>query len=441
VPRSAPVKKARLIQHSAGLRTIEPQNDLMKGPHPTLWTCLIAILIMTLTAHAQKLGGKPLVPPPGARELLAALNDPMKSADTKAMSQLVFRMWGRQALMKGKAGARVEDTTAAWAVISKDPARVVDARGMLIGQMKSIGEEGLQALALELPNFNEFQYRVEASGMTLLAGTTRIESYPRPPEAIPDPALPQGRLEKFEWRESKVFPNTVRNVVVYIPAQYQAGQPASLMVWQDGSRHADPAGSMRATVVMDHLIARGDMPVTIGVFIDPGRSLKQKPEDNKTPNRSFEYDSLGDAYVGFVLDEILPQVRQRYSLTWSDKPEDHAIAGGSSGGICAFNAAWERPDQFRKVLTWVGSFVNLRGGHVYPAIIRETERKPLRVYLLDGSNDLDNPYGNWPIANKNMAASLKYMGYDYRFDFGECFHGSKAMSASLPEALKWLWRK
>ena len=134
-------------------------------------------------------------------------------------------------------------------------------------------------------------------------------------------------------------------------------------------------------------------------------------------------------------------MKQRYSLSWSDKAEDHAIAGGSSGGICAFNAAWERPDQFHKVLTWVGSFVNLRGGHVFPALIRETERKPLRVYLLDGRNDLDNAFGNWPIANKNMAASLKYMGYDYRFDFGECFHGSKGMSASLPDALRWLWRK
>ncbi len=413
----------------------------MKGLHLTLCTCLLAMLPGVPAAHAQKAAGRPSGPPPGARELLAALNDPVKSADPRAMSQLVFRMWGRQALMKGRAGARVEDTTVAWAVISPEPASVVDSRGMLIGQMKPIGHEGLQTLALELPNFTEFAYRVEAAGHTLLVGTTHIESYPAPPEAKADPAIPQGRLEKFEWKDSKVFPRTVRNVVVYIPAQYDAARPPALMVWQDGSRHADPGGQMRAPVVMDHLIARGDMPVTIGVFIDPGHTPKQKPEETKAANRGFEYDSLGDAYVRFVLDEILPEVRQRYSLTWSDKPEDHAIAGGSSGGICAFNAAWERPDQFRKVLTWVGSFVNLRGGNVYPARIREAEHKPLRVYLLDGSNDLDNPYGNWPIANQNMAASLKYMGYDYRFDFGQCFHGSKAMSAALPDALKWLWRK
>ncbi|MDB6075504.1 MAG: putative esterase [Verrucomicrobiaceae bacterium] len=397
---------------------------------------------MTEMVHAQKPVGKPSgMPPVGAQELLTALNDPARALDAKAMAQLMFRVWGKQTLMKGKAGARVEGTTVAWAVINEGPARVVDAHGALIGQMKSIGKDGLQVLALEMPNFHEIDYRIEVGGMTLLAGSTRIEYYPLPPEAKPDLAIPQGRLEKFEWKDSRVFPNTTRNVVVYIPSQYDISEPASLMVWQDGSRHADPTGGLRATVVMDHLIAKGEMPVTIGVFIDPGHTLRQKPEDAKAPNRGFEYDSLGSAYVTFVLNEILPQVKQRYSLNWSDKPEDHAIAGGSSGGICAFNAAWERPDQFRKVLSWVGSFVNLRGGHVYPAFIREAERKPLRVYLLDGSNDLDNPYGNWPIANKNMAASLKYMGYDYRFDFGQCFHGSKGMSASLPDAMRWLWRK
>ena len=416
----------------------------MKNTIRTFWSISIVLVFMTAAVHAQKPAGKPAAAPPvGANELLAALNDPMKSADPKVMSQLVFRMWGRQTLMKGKAGARVEGTTVAWAVINQEPARVVDAHGALIGQMKPIGHEGLQVLALEMPNFHEIDYRIEVGGMTLLAGTTRIEFYPVPLEARPDPAIPQGRQEVFEWKESKVFPGTSRNVVVYIPAQYDAAKPASLMVWQDGSRHADRAvpGGLHATAVMDHLIAKGEMPVTIGVFIDPGRNQKQKPEDTKAANRGFEYDSLGDAYVRFVVDEILPQVKQRYSLSWSDKAGDHSIAGGSSGGICAFNAAWERPDQFHKVLTWVGSFVNLRGGHVFPALIRETERKPLRVYLLDGRNDLDNAYGNWPIANKNMAASLKYMGYDYRFDFGECFHGSKGMSASLPDALRWLWRK
>jgi enterochelin esterase family protein len=375
--------------------------------------------------------------PPSVIELKKGFDS---STDNAALQALVLKMFGKQNLAMGKAGAKVEATTAAWAVISPSQAHVIDGKGKVLGEMRKLNDDGLQVLAMELPNFTEFDYKVEAEGMAMLAGTIRVEHYEWPPESKPQPDVPQGRQEKFEWKDSKVFPNTARDVTVYVPAQYDATKPTSLMVWQDGSRHADPNGGLRATRVFDTLIAKGEMPVTIGVFIDPGRKLTQKPGD-KAANRGFEYDSLGDAYSRFVIDEILPEVKRRYSLTWSDKPEDHAIGGGSSGGICAFTVAWEHPDQFRKVLSWVGSFVDLRGGHVYPAMIRKTERKPLRIYLLDGDNDLDNPYGNWPIANQNMAAALKYMGYDYRFDFGHCFHGSKGMSASLPDALRWLWRK
>jgi enterochelin esterase family protein len=144
--------------------------------------------------------------------------------------------------------------------------------------------------------------------------------------------------------------------------------------------------------------------------------------------------------VRFLLDEILPEVQKRYGVKFRPQPEAWAIAGGSSGGICSFTAAWERPDKFRKVLCWVGTFVDIRGGNAYPYLVRITERKPIRVYLLDGTNDLDNKFGNWPLANRMMETSLKYMGYDYRIDWTECFHGSKGMSPALPEALRWLWR-
>lgn len=401
---------------------------------------LLALTLLSSVALAQAPKPKPAWVPPSVVELKQSLD---ASAEPSKLSALVFKMFGKQSLAMGKAGAKVENTTAAWAVISANPVQVIEGKGKVLGEMKKINDEGLQVLALDLPNFREFDYRLESNGMALLAGTIRIEHYEMPAEAKAQAGVPEGRLEKFEWKDSHVFPNTVRDVTVYIPAQYDATKPASLMVWQDGTRHADPngqPGQLRATRVFDTLIAKGEMPVTIGVFIDPGRKPTQKAGD-KAANRGFEYDSLGDAYARFVINEILPAVKQRYSLTWSDRPEDHAIAGGSSGGICAFTVAWERPDQFRKVLSWVGSFVNLRGGHVYPAMIRKAERKPLRIYLLDGDNDLDNPFGNWPLANQNMAASLKYMGYDYRFDFGHCFHGSKGMSASLPEALRWLWRK
>lgn len=399
---------------------------------------LLAILLsLSATASAQNRKGKGSAGPGSVIALAKALGD--SAAEPKVLEGMVFRLFGRQNLMMGKAGARVEKRLVAWAVMNPLPARVVDGKGELLGEMKPVGSAGLQALALEVPNFSSVDYRVEVGDATLLAGHVQIEEYQMPPEWTPSPEVPAGRLESFEFSESRVFPNTIRQVSVYVPASYEADKEAALMVWQDGSRHADPNGQMRATVVMDHLIAQKKMPVTVGVFIDPGRRAGQKSGD-KAGNRGFEYDSLGDAYVSLVTEEVLPEVQRRYGLKWSDKPSLRAIAGGSSGGICAFTAAWERPDQFGKVLSWVGSFVNLRGGHVYPALIRKSERRPIRVYLLDGSNDLDNPFGNWPIANQNMAEALKFAGYDCRFDFGQCFHGSKGMSASLPDAMRWLWR-
>lgn len=387
-------------------------------------------------ASAQAKGKTPWVAP----SVIALKKAVEAGKPAEEIQAQVFKMFGKQNLAMGKAGAKIEATTAAWAVIHKAPAQVIDGKGNVLGALKPINDSGLQLLVMDLPNFAEVAYKVESEGMALVAGTLHVEHYEMPAEAKPAPDVPVGRQEVFEFSDSKVFPNTVRQVTVYIPAQYDAAKPASLMVWQDGSRHADPTGGMRATRVIDTLIAKGEMPVTIGVFIDPGRRPNQKVGD-KAANRGFEYDSLGDAYATCLINEILPEVKNRYQLVWSDKPEDHAIAGGSSGGICSFTVAWERPDQFRKVLSWVGSFVNLRGGHVYPAMIRKTEKKPLRVYLLDGDNDLDNPFGNWPLANQNMAAALKFAGYDYRFDYGHCFHGSKGMSASLPDALRWLWRK
>jgi enterochelin esterase family protein len=275
--------------------------------------------------------------------------------------------------------------------------------------------------------------------MARVGGTVRVESFDLTKDSEVQAGVPRGRLEKMAWNESKIFPGTVRNVTVYIPQQYQTGKEACLMVWQDGSRHVDPAGSLRASVVFDNLIHQKEMPVTIGVFIDPGRKPNQTNRD-KAANRGLEYDSLGDAYVRFLLEEILPEVQKRFSVQFRTQPECWAIAGGSSGGICAFTAAWERPNKFRKVLSWVGTFVDIRGGNAYPYLLRITEKKPLRVYLLDGVNDLDNKFGNWPLANHMMEASLKYMNYDHRVDWTQCFHGSKGMAANLPDALRWLWR-
>jgi enterochelin esterase family protein len=194
--------------------------------------------------------------------------------------------------------------------------------------------------------------------------------------------------------------------------------------------------------VFDNLIAKGEMPPTIAVFINPGheKSKEKLQSPWRSSNRSFEYDSLGDLYARFLLEEIIPEVEKRYVI--SQDPELRAICGASSGGICSFTVAWERPNSFRKVLSTIGSFTNLRGGNVYPSLVRKTEPKPLRVYLADTSGDVDNAFGSWPWSNKLMASALQYMGYDTRFDWAEGYaHNADHGGALFPEALKWLWRK
>ncbi len=256
------------------------------------------------------------------------------------------------------------------------------------------------------------------------------------PEAQPHPGVPRGALLKMPpFTNSSAFPGTVRDWWVYVPRQYDPGKPACLMVFQDGAGYVNTG---TVPTVFDNLIAKKEMPITIGVFINPGSVPAAAEGEKPRSNRSFEYDSLGDLYAKFLIQEILPEVTKKYNIT--KDPEGHAIGGASSGGICAFTVAWERPDEFRKVLSHIGSFVNIRGGHNYPALIRKTEKKPLRVFLQDGSHDLDNLHGNWPLANQEMAAALKFMNYDYQFVFGEGTHSGKHGAAILPESLRWLWR-
>lgn len=274
----------------------------------------------------------------------------------------------------------------------------------------------------------------------LVAGALAIDDYPLTPDHERQPDVPRGTVEKMPPWESKVFAGTIRDWWIYIPANHRPGAGTALMVFQDGHDYINEKGNWRVPVVFDNLIARNEMPPTIGVFINPGHDpSKGKPENPwKVSNRSVEYDSLGDRYARFLIDEILPEVRRKYPF--SDDPELRAIGGASSGGICSFTVAWERPDQFRKVFSTIGSYVNLRGGNAYPYLLRKTERKPLRIFLQGGENDLDNAFGNWPLANKMMAASLQYKGYDFRFVMGDGAHNSKHGGSLLPEAMRWLWR-
>lgn len=253
--------------------------------------------------------------------------------------------------------------------------------------------------------------------------------------------IPKGKLmEKDPILNSKVYPDTARKWWIYVPAQYSPEKPANLMIFQDGHDYVNLKGNWRVPTVFDNLIHNGTMPVTIAVFINPGNhGGHDLPSAWKSSNRSKEYNKLGLDYSNFLLNEIIPLVEKDYKL--SQNPEDWAIGGASSGAIAAFTVAWERPDKFRKVFSTIGSYVDLDGGHVYPALIRRAKPKPLRVFLQDGAGDVDNQFGNWPIANQLMYRALLYKGYDVHFVFGVGAHNSKHGGAIFPEAMQWLWRK
>ncbi len=283
------------------------------------------------------------------------------------------------------------------------------------------------------------------SAFTLLVAATlrpapAADDYAFGPDSERQPGVPQGKVTQFRWKDSKVFEGTERDCWLYVPAQYDGKTPASVMVFQDGGNYVNEKGQFRVPIVFDNLIHKKEMPVTIGVFINPGK-FPTPGKDGKDwrTNRSFEYDTPSKQYVTFLEKEILPEVAKSVKLR--DDAAGRAICGISSGGICAFTAAWERPDLFSKVLSQVGSFTNIRGGDVYPGLIRKTERKPIRVFLQDGSGDLDNLHGNWPLANLSMAAALRFMEYDYKLAFGDGGHNGKHGGVILPESLRWLWRE
>jgi len=261
--------------------------------------------------------------------------------------------------------------------------------------------------------------------------------YPLGPDSQRQEGVPKGTVTKWKWT-STVFAKTERDCWTYVPAQYDKEKPAAVMVFQDGGGYVSENGQQRVPIVFDNLIHKKKMPVTVGIFLQPGSFPPEKEGGKPRSNRSFEYDTMSDQYSRFILDEILPEVGKTLNL--SKDPRDRAICGISSGGICAFTVAWERPDQFSKVLSQVGSFTNIRGGHNYEALIRKTKPvKPIKVFLQDGSNDLDNEHGNWPLANQQMAASLRFMKYDVKFVFGEGKHSGVHGGAILPESLEWLW--
>jgi enterochelin esterase family protein len=271
------------------------------------------------------------------------------------------------------------------------------------------------------------------------------------PDSQPHEGVPQGRVIGPLTLPSNVFTNTTRHYWVYVPAQYDPAKPAALMVFQDGHAFVALDGAYRVPYAFDNLIYRREMPVTIGVFINPGRRPDQteaSPADwgDRGNTRPTEYNELNDNYTRMIVGELLPALKKDYNL--SDRPEDRGIGGASSGAICAFTVAWHRPDQFTKVLSTIGSFTNIRGGHEYPNMIRATERKPIRIFLQDGLNDNRgrgrggqyNATRDWHAQNRLMVAALEEKGYDVNYVWGIGTHSNKQGGAMLPEMLRWLWR-
>jgi enterochelin esterase family protein len=257
------------------------------------------------------------------------------------------------------------------------------------------------------------------------------DDYQLGPDSQEHPDFPKGTVTKYSWT-STIYPGPARDYWIYVPAQYDPKQPACVMVFQDGKSYVDPKGSFRVPTVLDNLIHKKEMPVTIGIFINPGSNTP-----NQRGERSYEYDTLSDQYARCLEKEILPEVEKQYNLR--QDAMGRAIGGISSGGICSFTVAWERPDLFSKVLSHVGSFTNIRGGDVYPGKIRKTPRKPISVFLQDGSGDLNNAAGNWPLANQQMAKALEFANYDYQFVYGDGGHNGRHGGAILPDSLRWLW--
>ncbi len=252
-------------------------------------------------------------------------------------------------------------------------------------------------------------------------------------------SVPRGEVRQAKFESSRIFPGTTREYFVYVPKQYDPAQPACLMVFFDGAGFMRADGAFRVPVVFDNLIAKKEMPVTIAVGINPGTVASTLPDAKPRSTRSLEYDSLGDANARFLLEELLPAALKGLNVTTD--PAGRAIAGNSSGGIAAFTVAWERPDSFGKVVSHIGSFTNIRGGHLYAGLIRKVKpAKPIRVFLQEGTNDLDNLHGNWPLANRDVAAALKFSGYDHQVVFGDGGHSGKHGGAILPDTLRWLWR-
>jgi sugar lactone lactonase YvrE len=271
------------------------------------------------------------------------------------------------------------------------------------------------------------------------AGQSPHEKYSVDAASEEHAGVPKGELLHFTLNKSNIFPGTRREYWVYVPAQYRPDKPACVYVNQDGVQ-------WKAPTVFDNLINSGEMPVTVGIFVQPGRVIAQDTAAELDRfNRSFEYDGIGDGYSRMLLDELLPEVEKQHTsdgrpIRLSPNGNDRAIGGSSSGAVCAFTVAWQRPDAFTRVFSAIGTYVGLRGADRYPILIRKYEPKPIRVFMQDGSNDLNIYGGDWWMANQTMERALIFAGYEVRHVWGEGGHSGAQGTSLFPEAMRWLWK-
>ena len=303
---------------------------------------------------------------------------------------------------------------------------------------------------------NSFTHRVTAVLALVIAASTGVAHAQRGPAAAPNfdafyelgpdslirRGVPKGTIKGPVTLPSQVYPGVAHDYWVYVPAQYDGKIEVSLMVFNDGATYMQPDGYYRAVNVLDNLIYRHELPVMIAAFIDPGKFTA----DGRS-NRQAEYDPPDNRYSRVIVDELLPRLYAEYRI--SRDPERHAIAGWSSGAIAAFTVAWERPDQFHKVLSGIGTYVNLSGGHVYPERVMASERKPIRIFMIDGRNDnrgvnaADGKYDptrDWFYQNVRLKDALVAKGYDVNYAWGMGVHSHDMGGAMLPEMMRWLWR-
>jgi enterochelin esterase family protein len=330
-------------------------------------------------------------------------------------------VWGQDFLFA------VESTTPATVSIDKQPPIA----------MKAVAGTNYHYLlkTLRLGTTHQYLY-LDAEGKPI--GAYEVASYN--PDSYPLPGVPQGKLSGKKTLTSQVYPGMTANYWVYVNPGADMTNGAPLMVWQDGETIVGNQDllRLRLQIVSDNLVAKGLIPPMVHVLIQPGTGQPRM--------RSIQYDTVSDTYGKYLLEEILPDVEKTYKLR-SDA-YSRAIAGASSGAICAFNVAWYYPEQFSRVLSHIGSYTalqwrpeeNLDGGYIVSHKVGREERKNLRVWLSDGSDDNESRAGSWPLNNIELANALKQRGYDFHFRFGTSLHAIAQGAMDLPESLVWLWR-